>query len=167
MLWEHALKLVIASLVGLIVGTERALQNKNVGVGTCSSITMASTLLTILAYEMTSGDPSRLVANIITSVGFLCGGVIFVRGTDSSNEVVGLTTGAILFCLSSVGIAVGLGYYPLVVVSTLLILVNVSIARLFKNTFIIMNQRVVSRYVFKNTYLFLFYKIYIYIYIVY
>ena len=163
MLWEHALKLVIASLVGLIVGTERALQNKNVGVGTCSSITMASTLLTILAYEMTSGDPSRLVANIITSVGFLCGGVIFVRGTDSSNEVVGLTTGAILFCLSSVGIAVGLGYYPLVVVSTLLILVNVSIARLFKNTFIIMNQRVVSRYVFKNTYLFLFYKIYIYI----
>ena len=165
MLWEHALKLVIASLVGLIVGTERALQNKNVGVGTCSSITMASTLLTILAYEMTSGDPSRLVANIITSVGFLCGGVIFVRGTDSSNEVVGLTTGAILFCLSSVGIAVGLGYYPLVVVSTLLILVNVSIARLFKNTFIIMNQRVVSRYVFKNTYLFLFYKIYIYIYI--
>ena len=153
MLWEHALKLVIASLVGLIVGTERALQNKNVGVGTCSSITMASTLLTILAYEMTSGDPSRLVANIITSVGFLCGGVIFVRGTDSSNEVVGLTTGAILFCLSSVGIAVGLGYYPLVVVSTLLILVNVSIARLFKNTFIIMNQRVVSRYVFKNTYI--------------
>ena len=132
MLWEHALKLVIASLVGLIVGTERALQNKNVGVGTRSSITMASTLLTISAYEMTSGDPSRLVANIITSVGFLCGGVIFVRGTDYSNEVVGLTTGAILFCLSSVGIAVGLGYYPLVVVSTLLILVNVSIARLFK-----------------------------------
>lgn len=61
--------------------------------------------------------------------------VIFVRGnndSDAEEEVVGLTTGAILFCLSSVGIAVGLGYYPLVVVSTLLILVNVSIARLFK-----------------------------------
>lgn len=134
MLWEHILKLVIASLVGLVVGTERALQNKNVGVGTCSLITMSSTLLTVLAYDMTSGDPSRLVANIITSVGFLCGGVIFVRGCSESDneEVVGLTTGAILFCLSSVGIAVGLGYYPLVAVSTLLILVNVSIARLFK-----------------------------------
>lgn len=125
----------MASIVGLVVGTERALQNKNVGVGTCSLITMASTLLTILANEMTSGDPSRLVANIITSVGFLCGGVIFVRGnndSDAEEEVVGLTTGAILFCLSSVGIAIGVGYYGLVTVSTILILVNVTVARLFK-----------------------------------
>lgn len=139
MLWGDILKLVIASVVGTIIGTERGMQNKNVGVGTCTIITMTSTLLTIFAYKMTSGDPSRLVANIITSVGFLCGGVIFVKGSDNDdNEVVGLTTGAMLFCLASVGIGIGLGYYSLVVATTILIIVNVTVSKLFK------------KYVYKN-----------------
>jgi putative Mg2+ transporter-C (MgtC) family protein len=136
MIQEYMLKLLLASIVGIVVGAERASKHKNVGPGTCSLITLASTLLTILSYEMTAGDPSRLVANIITSVGFLCGGVIFVRSTDkqddNADEVVGLTTGAILFCLAAVGIAIGLGYYALTVISTAFILVNILISKMFK-----------------------------------
>lgn len=135
---EHIPKLILASLIGWIIGAERALQKKkkHVGVGTCSMITFASTLLTVLSsYGFgTSTDSSRLVANIITAVGFICSGVIFVKSNDENEdeEIVGLTTGAILFGLSAIGITIGLGYWQLAIVSTLIVLLNLTISKLFK-----------------------------------
>lgn len=148
LLLEHAPKLILASIVGWVVGAERALQKKkkHVGVGTCSVITMSSTLLTIVsAYGFgVNSDPSRLISNIITAIGFLCGGVIFVKSTDDheDNEVVGLTTGAMLFCLSAIGIAIGLGYYALVLITTILILLNIYIyLKCLKNIYVIVNSK--------------------------
>lgn len=135
---EHIPKLILASLIGFIIGTERALQKKkkHVGVGTCSMITFASTLLTILSsYGFGDGnDNSRLIANIITAVGFICSGVIFVKSNDENEdeEIVGLTTGAILFGLSAIGITIGLGYWQLAICSTIIILVNLTISKIFK-----------------------------------
>lgn len=138
LLLEHVPKLILASIIGWIVGAERALQKKkkHVGVGTCSMITMSSTLLTIVStYGFgVDSDPARLIANIITAVGFLCGGVIFVKPTDDheDDEVVGLTTGAMLFCLSAIGITIGLGYYILVLITTILVMMNILVSKIFK-----------------------------------
>lgn len=135
---EHIPKLILASLIGWIIGAERALQKKkkHVGVGTCSMITFASTLLTVLSsYGFgTNTDSSRLIANIITAVGFICSGVIFVKSNDENEdeEIVGLTTGAILFGLSAIGITIGLGYWQLAISSTLIVLLNLTISKLFK-----------------------------------
>ena len=135
---EHLPKLVLASIIGSVIGIERALQKKkkHVGVGTCSMITLASTLLTVLSSYGFEGstDSSRLIANIITAVGFICSGVIFVRSNDEheDEEIVGLTTGAILFSLSAIGIAIGLGYWQLAICTTILILINLTVSKLFK-----------------------------------
>ena len=129
-------KLMLASLLGFLVGIERSRRrNSQIGVGTTSILIVGSTLLTIISkYCLGGADVSRLIANIITAVGFLCGSVIFLKQKDDDNdpEVIGLTTGATLFALTGVGIAIGLGYYGLAITATLVVEFNIFIARQVK-----------------------------------
>lgn len=129
-------KLILASVLGFLVGMERSKRkNSQIGVGTTSILIVGSTLLTIISkYCLGGADVSRLVANIITAVGFLCGSVIFLKQKDDDNdpEVIGLTTGATLFALTGVGIAIGLGYYGLAITSTIIVELNIFIARMMK-----------------------------------
>lgn len=141
---NYFLKLILASGIGFLVGIERSSRrNSQIGVGTTSTFILACTLLTIISKECLGGaDISRLIANIITAVGFLCGSVIFLRekssksNTDdietSDTEVIGLTTGAVLFALTGVGIAIGLGYFGLAITATCLIELNIFFARKVK-----------------------------------
>lgn len=143
---NYFFKLVLASSIGFLVGIERSSRrNSQIGVGTTSTFILACTLLTIISKECLGGaDISRLIANIITAVGFLCGSVIFLREKSNKSgsneddnevndtEVIGLTTGAVLFALTGVGIAIGLGYFGLAITSTLMIELNVFFARKVK-----------------------------------
>ena len=143
---DYFFKLTLASSIGFLVGIERSSRrNSQIGVGTTSTFLLACTLLTIISKECLGGaDISRLIANIITAVGFLCGSVIFlkeksIKTDDNSNdkevndtEVIGLTTGAVLFALTGVGIAIGLGYFGLAITATLMIELNVFFARRVK-----------------------------------
>lgn len=130
-------RLVIASIVGIIIGIERTKRGKNAGVATFSIICLASCFLTIVsAYGLgTQSDPSRLVANIITAIGFVAGGVIFTIDKDNKRKVSGLTTGAILFCVASLGIGIGLGMHILVFTVVLLIEFNINIGIYLKKHF--------------------------------
>ena len=138
LLLEHIPKLIFASILGGVLGVERSKKGaKSVGYGTCSIISIGTTLLTILSvYGLGSNsDPSRLISNIITAIGFLCAGVIFTRPAEDDTEdqeVVGLTTGATIFCLAAMGIAIGLGYYALVTCVAILIEVNLFISKKIK-----------------------------------
>lgn len=129
-------KLMLASFLGFLVGMERSSRkNSQIGVGTTSILIVGSTLLTIISkYCLGGADVSRLIANIITAVGFLCGSVIFVKQNDDENdpEVIGLTTGATLFALTGIGIAIGLGFYGLAVTSTIVVELNIFISRQLK-----------------------------------
>ena len=131
---EYLPKLILASIIGILVGAERSFRkNSQIGAGTTSILVLGSTLLTIISVNISNGgDTSRLIANIITAVGFLCGSVIFLKNSDIDTEVVGLTTGATLFTLTGVGIAIGLGYYDLAIVSTIIVELNILISRLIK-----------------------------------
>ena len=136
---EHIPKLIIATVIGGCVGAERAMKNKSVGYGTCATITLTTTMLTILGEYALGGEMGgRFISNIITAIGFLCGSVIFVRhnSANDDDEIVGLTTGAILFCLASIGVAIGLGYYVFVTVAVVLVLINVSISKSIRKIFV-------------------------------
>lgn len=136
LLQEHIPKLILAAIIGGVIGLERSNRGDGlVGYGTLAIITIGCTLLTILAVNgICSSDPSRLIANIISSIGFLAGGVIFTRRTDNDEELVGLTTGTVIFTLSAIGITIGLGYYGLAISTAILVEINILISKLIKKS---------------------------------
>lgn len=122
-IFTQFLRIVLAIIVGSIIGFERMKLHKAAGVRTHAIITVICTMITMVsAYGFfgLSGniDPTRLLSNIITGVGFLGGGVIYVTMKKDNTEeenVVGLNTAAGIFGAAMLGIPLGLGYYYLVV----------------------------------------------------
>ena len=134
LLQEHIPKLLLAALIGGIIGLERGNRGGVIGFGTLSTLTLGCTLLTIIsAYAIgTDADPSRLISTIISSIGFIGGGVIFTQRNDNEQSVRGLTSASIVFCLAAIGISIGLGYYGIAIVTAILIELNVLISRFIK-----------------------------------
>ncbi|AEH46667.1 MgtC/SapB family protein [Parageobacillus thermoglucosidasius] len=117
MSFDPFIKLGISAILGLIIGLERELKRKPVGLKTCLVISISSCLLTIVSIESAyvfpeknhiTMDPLRLAAQIVSGVGFLGAGVILRRGNDS---ISGLTTAAIIWGAAGIGVAVGAGFY--------------------------------------------------------
>ena len=129
-------RLIISSIVGIIIGIERTIRGKSAGVATFSIICITSCFLTLMSiYGFgNNSDPSRLIANIITAIGFVAGGVIFTIEKNNKRKVSGLTTGAIIFCVASLGIGIGLGMHIAVLTVVVLIEVNINIAILVKSS---------------------------------
>ena len=114
---EPIIKIVLAFILGAIVGFERELSRKPAGLRTNSLVGLGSALFTILSYEAFPGaDPSRLASGIVVGVGFLGAGTI----VKSQEKVRGLTTAATLWTVASIGVTVGVGYYSLAIVATAL-----------------------------------------------
>jgi putative Mg2+ transporter-C (MgtC) family protein len=133
-LHQDILKLIIAAILGIFVGLERELKRKPLGLKTCLVISVSSCLLTIVSIDTATAtnavssvfraDPMRLAAQIVSGIGFLGAGVILRK----NNEVIsGLTTAAMVWASSGLGIAVGAGYYADAVVGLLLIIVSVEL----------------------------------------
>lgn len=127
-------KLGISALLGLVIGLERELKRKPVGLKTCLVISISSCLLTIVSIESaksfsdltdrTMMDPMRLGAQIVSGIGFLGAGVILRR----SNDVIsGLTTAAMIWGASGLGIAAGAGFYMEAAAGALMILISVEL----------------------------------------
>jgi len=111
------MKLGISALFGLIIGIDRELKKKPLGLKTCLVLAVSSCLLTIVsihaAYDFPKNehmmmDPLRLAAQIVSGIGFIGAGVILKRHDD---VISGLTTAAMIWGASGLGIAVGAGYY--------------------------------------------------------
>jgi putative Mg2+ transporter-C (MgtC) family protein len=126
-------KLLIALLLGLLIGLDRQIRHKPLGMKTSMVISVASCLITIVSIESvgkysipghTNMDPMRLAAQIVSGVGFIGAGVILRR----SNEIIsGLTTAAMVWAASALGIAAGAGFYKEAVVAVLLIIFAINI----------------------------------------
>lgn len=131
-------KLILASLIGFIAGWERSCRrpNSQIGVGTTSILVVGATLITIISkYNLgLDGDPGRLIANIITSLGFICSGVIFMKPNQDENdtELIGLTTSVTLFALAGIGIAIGLGEIGLALTTFTIVEFNILMSRFRK-----------------------------------
>ncbi|PFA70487.1 MgtC/SapB transporter [Bacillus sp. AFS015802] len=129
------IKLGISAVLGLIIGLERELKRKPVGLKTSLVICIVSCLLTIVSIEsayLSEGsdkvnitmDPLRLAAQIVSGIGFLGAGVILRRGNDS---ISGLTTAAMIWGAAGIGIAVGAGFYLEATAGVILLIVSVEV----------------------------------------
>ena len=129
------IKLGVSAVLGLIIGLERELKRKPVGLKTSLVICIVSCLLTIVSMEsayLSEGsdkvnitmDPLRLAAQIVSGIGFLGAGVILRKGNDS---ISGLTTAAMIWGAAGIGIAVGAGFYFEATAGVILLIVSVEV----------------------------------------
>jgi putative Mg2+ transporter-C (MgtC) family protein len=128
---EFLARLILAAVLGGIVGLEREIHGRPAGIRTYLILSLGTALLMVLSEYLLvvypgrfpdigiQGDPGRIAGQAITGVGFLGAGVI-IRYKDS---IRGLTTAACVWLVCSVGLAVGAGFYLLGVAVTLLALV--------------------------------------------
>ncbi|MGF9713172.1 MgtC/SapB family protein [Paenibacillus sp. JMULE4] len=134
-------KLGFSLLLGLLIGIDRQLKHKPLGMKTSMVISVASCLITIVSIESvhqysvpghTNMDPLRLAAQIVSGVGFIGAGVILRRNND---VISGLTTAAMVWAASALGIAAGAGFYLEAVTAVILIIMAINLFPMFIKLF--------------------------------
>jgi putative Mg2+ transporter-C (MgtC) family protein len=111
------LKLILAAVLGGIIGIEREIRDKPAGLRTNILICVGSTLFMSISTkvaEMLGGDPTRIAAQIISGIGFLGAGAVL----HSHGFVLGLTTAATIWVVAGVGMALGSGMYMIAIFTT-------------------------------------------------
>jgi len=116
--WYDAFGIVIAVILGAILGLEREISHKAAGLRTNVLICLGAAVFTVISQKMgaaiTGDSVTRIAAQIVTGVGFLgAGAIIRDRG-----GVFGLTTAATIWLVASIGMACGAGLYLLAIIST-------------------------------------------------
>ena len=109
---ECLIKIGLSLLCSFILGFERKTHQQIVGIRTLVLMGISSCLLSMLSIFMAEnpevpGDPTRIAAGVITGIGFLGGGAILKQGLN----IRGLTTAAIIFITSAIGMSFGAGLY--------------------------------------------------------
>lgn len=122
---ELVLKLVVAVVLGMLIGAERILAHKEAGMKTHALVSLGSALFVVISemiaikYHSIGGfDPTRIASQIIVGIGFLGAGSIIFQG----NRLLGLTTAGGLWVTAGIGIATGFGFYGLAIIATILVL---------------------------------------------
>jgi putative Mg2+ transporter-C (MgtC) family protein len=119
-LGEDISKLLLALLFGGLIGAEREYHSKSAGFRTIILITLGSTIFTLLSFKLGGNDNAwRIMANIVTGIGFLGAGVIF----KEESRVGGLTTATIIWVSAALGMCIGSGYFSLAFLTFGLIMV--------------------------------------------
>ena len=126
---EAGLRLLLAAMLGAVVGIQRELVHKPAGLRTHILICMGSALFTIVSIYGFSGtvDQARIAAGVVTGIGFIGAGVIF-RGMRG-DRVMGITTAASVWVTAAIGICAGCCLYIISIISTLLTLLVLFVPR--------------------------------------
>ena len=126
-LGEGLIRILLAVILGGIIGYQREARERPAGFRTHILVTLGATLIMLVSYYPFKGlpyaDPSRIASQVIVGIGFLGAGTIIRQG----NIVVGLTTAASLWTMAAVGLALGLGYYWLAGFTTVLVLLTLTV----------------------------------------
>ncbi|NLO81831.1 MAG: MgtC/SapB family protein [Clostridiales bacterium] len=124
MVWEDALKLILAMVLGGLVGLEREITNRPAGFRTHTLVCMGSALVMITSqyifdeyHSLVNLDPARLGAQVISGIGFLGAGTIM----KDEARVRGLTTAASLWVVACIGLAAGAGLYQISIFAAFLV----------------------------------------------
>lgn len=104
---ELFVRLGIAALLGAFIGFERQWRQRSAGLHTTSLVAIGAALFTLLDIVMGAGDRTRIVAGVVTGVGFIAGGVILRTGANVS----GLNTAATMWATAAVGALAGFGLW--------------------------------------------------------
>ncbi len=122
---EIILRLVVAMVLGMIVGLERVLVHKEAGMKTHALVSLGSAVFVVISEAMVVKyinhpglNPTMIPAQIIVGIGFLGAGSIILQG----NRLLGLTTAGGLWVMAGIGMAAGFGLFSLAILSTILAL---------------------------------------------
>lgn len=137
-LFSIILRLILSALLSGLLGVDRGKKNRPAGFRTYMLVSVGATIIMmtnqfVFEYFQVS-DPVRMGAQVVSGIGFLGAGIIFIR----NNIVSGLTTAAGIWTTSGIGLCVGAGNYFVGIVSTILILTLQEIlhSKLFTNDII-------------------------------
>lgn len=106
---SYFLRLILACVLGGMIGLERDLHGRNAGIRTNMLVCVGAALFTIVSISVQGADPSRIAAQIVCGIGFLGAGAILKDGFN----IRGLTTAAYMWFIAAVGISCGLGQWVL------------------------------------------------------
>lgn len=122
---EIILKLFVAVVLGMCVGTERLFMHKEAGMKTHSLVALGAALFVIISEmiavkydDLANFDPSRIASQIVVGIGFIGAGMIMFRDSRLS----GLSTASGVWVTAGIGMAVGFGLYGLAIITTILVL---------------------------------------------
>ena len=124
------IRLIVAMILGGIVGLEREYRAKDAGCRTHFLVAIGSALFTLISmYGFADGvkDTSRVAAQVVSGIGFLGAGIIVFQ----RNVIRGLTTAAGLWVTAAIGMACGVGQFYMAVLVTLLILIGLEVLNRF------------------------------------
>jgi putative Mg2+ transporter-C (MgtC) family protein len=137
-------RLLLATVLGGVIGLERELRHKPAGLRTNMLISLGAALFTIISYAMASavgGDHTRIAAQIIPGIGFIGAGVVI----RERGAVLGITSAATIFVIASVGMACGAGMPVTAIFTTLLLLVALVLLGIAEDRFGLHSQMMTFR----------------------
>lgn len=122
-----------ALLVGLIVGLERQLRGKPVGIRTSTLITLGTYIFTVIGSQFSGAavDSSRIIGQIITGIGFIGAGVMLSR----DGNVLGVTSAATIWVLAAIGVCIGTDRHLLGIMFALIVVGVLSGVEIMENSF--------------------------------
>lgn len=128
---ELTFYLVVAALLGMVIGVDRERHDQPAGLRTHMLVSMGACLFTLISeHAFPLGDPARIAAQVVSGIGFLGAGTILQR----KSSVHHLTTAASIWATAAVGMAVGVGAWFLALSSSLLIWMILAVIRRYSKS---------------------------------
>jgi putative Mg2+ transporter-C (MgtC) family protein len=137
-------RLLLAALLGGLIGLERELAGKAAGLRTHMLVALGSALFVLIPLQagIEMDDLTRVIQGLLAGVGFLCAGAILKAASEE--HVQGLTTSASLWMTAAIGMGAGLGRDATAALSTLLALAILSMEGPLQRLFARREQRIVT-----------------------
>ena len=128
---ESVLRLVLAMVLGGVIGWQRESADKPAGFRTHILVCVGAALYTLVSavgFFGTGADPARVASNVVVGIGFLGAGTIWRTGVT----VQGLTTAATLWTVAAIGVASGVGYYVGAIFTTVIVVAVLTFFKVFE-----------------------------------
>lgn len=127
------IQIAVTLVCGGVIGFERQIRGKPAGIRTSILICLGTQIFVSLggALNVATGDPSRVIGQVVTGIGFLGAGVIMSK----EGLVKGVTSAAVIWVLAAIGSAIGLGYIAAALALTLVTVVILLGVELLENSF--------------------------------
>ena len=136
---EIAIRLILSTILGGIIGIERERRNQPAGLRTHIILCVGSTLMVLVSIYVASeignpenSDPGRIAAQVVSGIGFLGAGAILRFGVS----IKGLTTAASLWTTAGIGLAAGAGFYVGSLLATVIIIIALSLLSRWEKVFL-------------------------------
>jgi len=134
--WDNILQVVVAALLGGLIGLEREARGREAGFRTNMLIAIGACLFTILSIDgfplmdSNARDSARIAAQIVSGIGFLGAGALI----QTRSHIKGMTTAATIWLVAAIGMTVGVKAYSLAIFTSILVFVVLRFLRPISRT---------------------------------